>query len=904
MSRSDSERTLRESVSARAPHNLPAPMTAFVGREVECAQARALLRDPTCRLVSITGVGGVGKTRMALEIARAFSSEPRSPFPDGIYMVPLAALSASGPLDDVLAAAIVSALGVTFSGTEMLAVRIRQYLRAKTMLLLLDNMEHLTTGVVFLIGLLQDAPGLKLLVTSHERLRLHGEWIVALEGLPFPDQRAMPSDISAGASGPEEEAASLWSESDLERYSAMRLFAQATRMYTPDFALTPATAQAVAQICRLVAGLPLGIELAASWTRLLSCKDIAAEIAQSLDFLADAAPDLPPRQQSMRAVLDHSWNLLTAPEQQTLRQLAVLRGSFTREAATAVIELSIEDEALKTITAGESPRNAQFSILNLLASLVDKSLLRRTVVGASARYELLELLRQYAAGQLERTGEAEAAAMRHAAYYCDLLAARTADLRGAGQLAALAAIGAEIAQIRAAWQWAITAGDIESIGRAAEGLFHFYDMRSWFREGALAFAAARQALERRPDDPAATLVLGKVLAREGWFMFHEGHQIEAQALLERSLTLLRALDARAELIFPLNYLGVVCSYLGEYLRSQTLCREGLAIAQALGDQYGQAVACNILGQVAYDQGDYTAAQAWSQQSLAIEQRIGTQWSMTFSLTNLGKVAYATGAYAQARWFFEESLRTRQAMDDTRGVALCLNRLGDAAAALGARDEAWDHYEESLELFHAIGNQWGMAASLIHLGHLALAQEHDTPALSLLQEALRLALGTQSLPQVVAILAAAAPLVRRGGAPAWADELDQLAADAPASLDAYRAHAERLLVWSRSADAPAEAINLGQAPGAPHEPAPVGGTQRRAPSARPAPHAAAAYPAGLTAREVEVLRLVADGLTDAQVAERLVLSRRTVQTHLSSIYSKLQVNTRSAATRFAVEQGLV
>jgi len=342
MSRSDGERTLREAVSAKAPHNLPAPMTAFVGREVESAQARALLRDPACRLVNITGVGGVGKTRLALEVAHAFSSEPRSPFPDGIYLVPLAALSASGPLDDVLAAAIVSALGVTFSGTEMLAVRLRQYLRAKTMLLLLDNMEHLATGTAFLVGLLQEAPGLKLLVTSHERLHLHGEWIVALEGLPFPDQQPAADQASVPAAPA---ADRRWPASDLERYSAMQLFVQVTRMYTPDFALTPATAPVVAQICRLVAGLPLGIELAASWTRLLSYREIAAEIAQSLDFLSGAAPNLPPRQQSIRAVLDHSWSLLTAPEQQALRQMAVFRGSFTREAAAAVIELRSEDVA-------------------------------------------------------------------------------------------------------------------------------------------------------------------------------------------------------------------------------------------------------------------------------------------------------------------------------------------------------------------------------------------------------------------------------------------------------------------------------------------------------------------------------------------------------------------------------
>ncbi len=214
----------------------------------------------------------------------------------------------------------------------------------------------------------------------------------------------------------------------------------------------------------------------------------------------------------------------------------------------------------------------------------------------------------------------------------------------------------------------------------------------------------------------------------------------------------------------------------------------LTIAQELDDHYGQAIASNILGQAAYEQRDYAAAQDWSRQSLAIEQQSGNQWSMAFSLTNLGKVAYATGAYAEARWFFEESLRTRQAMNDTRGVAICLNRLGDAAAALGAHDQAWEHYEASLELFYTIGNQWGMAASLINLGQQALAQQDDAAALSLLQEALRLALGTRSLPQIMAILAATTPLLRRDNELAWADELDQLATDT-ATFEAYQPHAK-------------------------------------------------------------------------------------------------------------------
>jgi DNA-binding CsgD family transcriptional regulator len=315
----------------------------------------------------------------------------------------------------------------------------------------------------------------------------------------------------------------------------------------------------------------------------------------------------------------------------------------------------------------------------------------------------------------------------------------------------------------------------------------------------------------------------------------------------------------------------------------------------LGDDYGRAIACNILGQTAYEGGDYTEAQAWSQRSFALEQQIGNGWSMAFSLTNLGKVAYALGEYSEARWFFEQSLQTRAGLGDTRGVAICYNRLGDAAMALGSPAEAGQRYAQSLELVREIGNQWGMAESLSNLGQLASTQACDPAATRLLQEALRLALGTQSAPQVVTIMAALAPIVRRAGQLAWADELAHFVAAEPVSFDSYRPQAERLLNWTKAgAVAPTleQAIAEAQAP------------PRAVERTTPAAAAPASHPAGLTAREIAVLRLVAQGLTDAQVAEKLVLSPRTVSTHLTSIYGKLQVNSRSAATRFAVENGVV
>jgi DNA-binding CsgD family transcriptional regulator/tetratricopeptide (TPR) repeat protein len=331
------------------------------------------------------------------------------------------------------------------------------------------------------------------------------------------------------------------------------------------------------------------------------------------------------------------------------------------------------------------------------------------------------------------------------------------------------------------------------------------------------------------------------------------------------------------MVFGLNYLAAVCSYLGDHGAASGSGAEGLALAESLGDAYGQAVANNILGQIAYDRGDYPAARRYSERSLLIEQQIGNGWSMAYSLTNLGKVAYAQGDYAAASRLYTEGLERRIALGDGRGAAICRNRLGDAAAAMGEHERAAAFYRESVAGFQAIGSRWGQAAVRISQGRHAIALGRPADAVPLLQEALRLALETSSPPQVAAVAALCAPLARPHD-PVWAAELERVAA-APGAIEALRPQMARLLTWHYRAPAEAPARAIGD------------GASRQG------------YPGGLTAREVEVLKLVARGLTDAQVADELVLSRRTVSTHLTSIYSKLGISSRSAATRFALEQGL-
>jgi predicted ATPase/DNA-binding CsgD family transcriptional regulator len=887
-------------VTARPPHNLPAALTPFVGRVPELSQVVERLREPASRLVTITGAGGAGKTRLAIEAGRALApgQSDITPFIHGVALATLASIAVPTTSEEILATTIASALGITLSGPESPAAQVAQFTREKALLLILDNFEQALSGAAFVATLLQEAPQLTILVTSRNRLNIRGERVVELSGLPFPDEQrdkeGRPQEAgAAAAASPSDQLAAL------ERYDAIQLFVQTAQAVEPSFELSVATAPAVARVCRMVEGLPLGIELAAAWVRVLSPDEIAHEIGQNLDFLTSSTSDLPARQQSLRAVFDYSWNLLTDAERQALRQMSVFYGSFTREAAGAVLSLNLAGQADEP--AQSKARTQSAELLTLLASLGDKSLLRRVGAGSAARYEVIELLRQYAAEQLDRAGETAPTTARHARYYEEWIAARAGELRGPSQQAALAAIGAEIEQVRAAWHHAVGRADAEAIGRMAGSLFQFYDMRSWFREGVEAFGSASQALADATD-AAGQLAYGKVLARYGWFTFHLGGQAEARDLLEQSLALLRRLDARAEMVFALNYLGAVNSYLGAYDQTRALCEESLAIATAIGDLDSRAIGCNILGQAAYDLGDYGTAKGWHQQSLSIEQQTGNRWSMAYSLTNLGKVAYALREYGEARQLFEQGLHTREELGDVRGVAICLNRLGDIAVAQGDVGAAGEHYAQGLALYREIGNQWGRAAALINLGRLAASQERDTAALRLLQEALRLALATQAAPQVAQILTAAAPIVRRRGDAAWAAELAAHGTADVAVLDRARPQADRLLAWSAAG---LQALSLDQALAEarrPPQPTEKAASTRSTATSQPA--SPAAYPAGLTAREVAVLRLVAQGLTDAQVAERLVVSPRTVSTHLTSIYGKLGVGSRAAATRFAVEQGLL
>ncbi len=427
----------------RPGSNLPTPPTPLVGREPELAALTGLLCDPRCRLLTVLGPGGIGKTRLAIEAA----STQRERFSDGAYFVPLVSLTSP----QFIVPAIADALGLVFSGPADPKAQLLNHLREKSSLLVLDSLEHLLEGAGLLAELLQQAPGVKLLVTSRERLNLQAEWLFGLQGLPVP---------------------SLDQVDQAEEYSAVALFLQSAGRAQVGFELRPEERPWVVHICRLVEGMPLAIELAAAWVRLLSCQEIAQEIERNLDFLCTSARDMPERHRSMRAVFDQSWQMLSAEEQQVLGRLSVFRGGFRRHAAEQVAQVS----------------------LSLLTALVDKSLLRRNEAG---RYGLHPLIRQYAADCLREDPDHDRAARdRHSHYYLTMVREREAILHSHRRKEVIGELTVEIDNLRLAWEWAATRGQVTLLRQTAWPLWLYYSMRNLLQEGEAMLLRAVEGVKR------------------------------------------------------------------------------------------------------------------------------------------------------------------------------------------------------------------------------------------------------------------------------------------------------------------------------------------------------------------------------------------------------------------------
>jgi len=745
---------------------LPAEITGFVGRTAEVAQVQQRLAEPGCRLLTITGMGGVGKTRLALRAGHALTNRPTNAPPtyrDGIYFVPLAALTPNAQLEHQLPTAIAAQIQLPLSGATAPATQLRQALYDKELLLILDNCEHLPMAPL-LTPLLEETQHLQCLVTSRSRLNVRGEHLLHLSGLSLPAETPVAGSAAAVDSNRDGNH-----ESD-----AVRLFVQSVRTVHADFVLDRQTAPLVTKICQFLHGLPLGIELAASWARFLTLDEIVQEIQQNLDFLDTTLDEAPEPQQGLRAVFMKSWRLLSTAEQQLLRRLAIFRGNFTRAAAMQVCSAT----------------------LPLLATLNDKSLIQRNALPAeeshngagSARlsYRLHPVIHQYAAEQLAQAQEVSSYQARHAMYMAGLLAEQRSDLQSARQQAALRLIHSEIENVRAAWQWFIDHlphGDVDlsatetTISQGMDNLFHFYDMRSWFQEGETVFGQLARQLATFATSQAATIAAetaytawalqAKAQARQGWFAFHLGRYMESRRLLVESLERLQQLQAETETIFNLNYLGALLRHLGEFTQATTYLQEALRLARRHNDPMSTSIALNILGQIASLQGDLVEARRLCQEALQIKRTIGDRWGMTYSLSYLGRVIQASGDFTTAQKLFAESLTICQEIGDQRGAAFALQNLGDTDFATGDLVAAGQRYQASLSIYRTIGNRAESSLTLARLGETYRAGGDSVQARQALLEALTLAWALPSTPGLLAALLGLAALDLAAGQPAQA-----------------------------------------------------------------------------------------------------------------------------------------
>jgi predicted ATPase/DNA-binding SARP family transcriptional activator len=675
----------------RSRHNLPAETTTFVGRTQELREARELLAREDCRLITLVGAGGIGKTRLALKLGH----EVLDAFPDGVFLVPFVALQAT----DLIVPTIADALGASFFPQDAVTPQeqLLTYLGDKQMLLLLDNVEHLIQADAvdaspspdissLLTEILARTASVKMLVTSRERLNLRGEWVMEVRGLAYPEET---SD--------EEQAATA--------YTAVQLFIETARRTATTFEPSPSELDAITRICALVEGMPLGLELAAAWTRMLSCAEIAEEVATSLDFLTLTLRDLPERHQSLRAVFARSWSLLSTEERRHFRTLAIFRGGFTREAA----------------------RDIAGAHLPTLSAFIDKSLLHRT---SDNRYEILEVLRQFAEEQLGAVpGEAAEVQRRHTAYYLGFVERMEASLKGdlqtaspIGQKQALERIQKDIGNIRLAWQWALAHRAFDEIERAVIGLALYYDIRSRFRQGERMFREAATALEIDSGEPKPRL-LGLLLGIRGEFLCRFGHVEEGCALMSRGHALLAPFVAEPAYTATYALLQILTSYIGiglSYDERRQRLQDSIMRYRDLGDAWGEALGKEVLGELASYPGNWSVAESLLQESLQLRRRTGDEWGAAMSLYMLGINAMSQGRAIEARAYVEESLALREGLADVHGVILCQTLLAAWLASAGDLEMAAVLHKESMYGYEAIGDLSGVASALMALGHVTRA----------------------------------------------------------------------------------------------------------------------------------------------------------------------------------------
>jgi predicted ATPase/DNA-binding CsgD family transcriptional regulator len=779
------------------PNNLPLQLSSFIGREREIAEVKRLLA--TARLVTLTGAGGCGKTRLSLQVA----AELQDTFIDGVWFVELAALSDSS----LVLQKVGSTLDISAQPGPSLVATLANYLQDKNLLLILDNCEHLLNGCARSAELLlQSCPQLRILSTSREALNIAGETTFLVPSLQIPN----PQDHL--------------SLDRLSQYESVRLFVERAKAAQARFNLTPQNATAVAQVCHQLDGIPLAIELAAARVKALSVVQVAARLNDRFQLLTSGSRTALPRQQTLRAAVDWSYELLSEAERLSLRRLSIFVDGWTLEAA----EVVCADDAGTSIDDGKTSalELRPYDVLDVLSQLVNKSLVLAMEQNETERYRFLGTMRQYAHEKLLESGEVEQVRDRHLAFFTKFAEEAEIKVHGLDQFKWFDRLEDDHYNLRAALDWSLQSGRGRIAGlRLAAALDRFWGDRDYQVEG---LGRLLEVLSQ-PEAAERTAVRAKALNAAGKMQLSLGNPTEMHPLIE----------------------------------------EALVIGAEVGDKRDMARSFYILGTAALNRGDYTAARAYFEKDLSLSREREDNLEIGCALAYIGEVALLQGDYERAQTLYNEAVPLVRDVGDKSFLVYLLRRAAQVARYQGNFEGAAALYREGLLLASEFRSKFSFAACLAGLAGVALGQGQTVHATQLLGVAVALfgSLQTQ--------LATADRVDYERNVATLRDRLDEAmfakawGAGRTLTLDQAIAEAERITAAEQLSAAPLVA-------------------------------APTVHPAGLTDREVEVLRWLAQGLTDAQIATTLVISPRTVNAHLRSIYGKLDVTTRTAAARYAAD----